>query len=1042
MQWLAEVCVRRPVFASVLVLTLVVLGFFGYSALGVDRFPKIDFPIVVVTTVLPGAAPAAVESEVSDPIEEALNTISGIDELRSSSAESVSIVVVQFNLEKNIDVAVAEVRDKLGVITRNLPKGIEPPVISRMDPDARPVLSISVSADAPIRDITEYANRTLRRRLEGLPGVGDVTLLGGQRRQINVTLDAARLRASGLTALDVARALQTQSVEFPGGAVDQGATQLTLRTMGKAQTVEDLANLVVANRGPLAIRIRDVANVEDAMQEQETEATINGKAAVLLSIRKQSGANTVQVVDVLLERIKQIEKSLPRGYKLGLLQDQSTYVRNAIHSVEEHLVVGSLLAALVVLLFLANFRSTLIAAIAIPTSVISTFALMAAMKFTLNVLTLLALTLSVGIVIDDAMVVLENIVRHIDEKKRRPYDAAVEATREIGLAVLATTLSLAIIFIPVAFMGGIVGRFMNSFGLTMAFSILVSMLVSFTLTPMMCARLLKPSKEGAHHNPISNFLERGYTALLRWCLHHRWVVGVLCVATVASLAPLGIAVNKNFLPMDDESQFGVFLRAPEGTTLRQTSSIAQKASRLITQQFPEVEEVLVTIGDDAGKTPNAATLFVKLVPVERRKLNQDEVMVAVREKALPALKEHNLRTSVGRFGIVGGGGAQNAVIAYQITGPDLSKLTAYADQIAEHLRNIPGTVDVDTNTINGKPELGLHVDRAKAADLGVNMTDLATTVNMMVGGQRVARFEDKGEQYDVFVRGAPGFRTDLSGISQLTVPSRKLGAVSLADVASFEGSTGPSVINRLNRRRQVTITSNLLPGYSQAGIVEQLQAKVATMGVDPAYEYGVTGQSKEQAKSGKAFIFAFLLSFIFMYLVLAAQFESWVHPITILLALPLTLPFALLSILILRESLNIFSMLGALVLFGVVKKNGILQIDHANQLKETGLNARDAVLQASRDRLRPILMTTVAFVAGMIPLAISTGTGAATNRATSSVIIGGQIFSLILTLVATPVAYTWFDDLQQFARRVMNRLTGKRGGSETTTTPPQEKLAA
>ncbi|MBI5496777.1 MAG: efflux RND transporter permease subunit [Deltaproteobacteria bacterium] len=1040
MQWLSEICVRRPVFASVLVLTLIVVGLFGYGALGVDRFPKIDFPFVVVITVLPGAAPEEVETEVTDLIEEAVNTISGIDELRSSSAEGVSQIYIQFNLEKSLDVAVAEVRDKLGTITRVLPKGVDPPVVMRMDPDAMPVVTLSVSSDAPLRDITEYADRVLRRRLENVRGVGQVTMLGGRLRQVNVTVDASRLRSYGLTALDVQRALASQNLSFPGGTVDQGAMQYTLRTQGRVESVAELGQVIITNKGSNLIRVADVATVTDGEEEPETVAILNGRSSVVLTVKKQSGTNTVEVVDLVKDRVKELEKQLPAGTTVTIVNEQGRYIKAALKAVEEHLVLGSLLAALVVLLFLGNWRSTLIAAIAIPTSVISTFAFMKAMGFTLNVLTLLALTLCVGIVIDDAIVVLENIVRFVEKKRMKPFDAAIEATREIGLAVLATTMSLAIIFIPVAFMSGIVGRFMHSFGLTMAFAIVVSMVVSFTLTPMLSARWLKPGKHGpgtadphAPHTPAAatsaeggdhprNFLfdpiERAYTVLLRFCLDHRWVVGLLMVATVASLVPSFKAVNKNFLPLDDESQFGVYIRAAEGTTLRQTTSIAQKAARAI-QGFPEVSDVLVTIGDDAGKTANFATLLVKLVDATERTDDQDTVMVRVRDTVLPALSEqYGLRTSVARFGMVGGGGNQNAPLQLRLAGPELDHLAKLSETAKKFIKDIPGTADVDSTLVVGKPELRINLDRNKAGDLGVSVAEVASTIQLMVGGLEVSRFEENAQQYDIFLRAGPDFRSTPEGLLQITVPSRKAGTVRLADVASLEKTTGPSVISRLNRRRQVTVTANLLPGTSQAHIMDALTEKMATVQLDAGYSYDFVGMSKEQAKAGKAFMMAFLLSLIFMYLVLAAQFESWIHPITILLALPLTLPFAILSIILLQGSLNIFSGLGMLVLFGVVKKNGILQIDHANQLKAEGMSTYDAVLQASRDRLRPILMTTVAFVAGMIPLALSRGTGAATNKATSSVIIGGQLMSLVLTLVATPVAYVWFDKVRNlFASR-------------------------
>src|SRR5262245_29076739 len=591
MQWLAALCVKRPVFASVLILSLTVVGAFAFSLLGVDRFPKIDFPTVVVTTVMPGAAPEQIETEVSDKLEEAVNTISGIDELRSISSEGVSQVMVSFLLEKDPDVAAQEVRDKVNGAMQLLPKTIQQPKIDRFDPDAAPVLSRAMTSNRPVRDITEYADKFLRRQLESVSGVGQVLVLGGRARQINVWLDGDRLRAYNLTVTDVARALQAQNIEIPGGRMDQGPQSVTLRTRGRVPNVEAFNDIIIRQREGHPIRVVDVARVEDGEAEAETVANVNGAGTVLLQVRRQSGTNTVEVVKAVRERFNELKTRLPAGYSARIVRDTSDFIEAAIHNVEEHLVVGSILAALVVLLFLANLRSTIISAIAIPTSIIATFGLIWYMGFTLNLMTMLALTLSVGIVIDDAIVVLENIYRFIEEKHDDQFHAAVEATQEIGLAVLATTLSLVAIFVPVGFMGGIVGRFMKSFGLTMAFAIMVSLLVSFTLTPMLSARWLKVDRKegkGSHASKDSRIfhaIDVFYTKLLEWSMSHRWLVAGAALLVLLSSVPLFMAVPKNFMSQDDQAEFEINLRAPEGTSLEATEVITNRVANTVRQRL-------------------------------------------------------------------------------------------------------------------------------------------------------------------------------------------------------------------------------------------------------------------------------------------------------------------------------------------------------------------------------------------------------------------------------------------------------------------------
>ena len=1019
MQWLAEICVRRPVFAWVLVLSLTVVGLFAFGRLGVDRFPNIDIPTISVTTRLPGAAPEQIETEVTDKIEEAVNTISAIDTLSSTSSEGISQVVVSFKLEKDADIAAQEVRDRVNRIMPQLPRTVLQPTVEKLDFTASPVITVAVTAAKPVRDITEFADRVLRRRLESSDGVGQVVVIGGRKRQINLWLDAALLRAQQLSVNDVARALQSQNADIPGGRMDQGGQSVTLRTRGRIETLDGFGEVVLREVNGHPVRLRDVARVEDGMAEPRTQASVNGAATVLLQIRKQSGTNTVEVANNIKARLAELEGILPPGYQLRIVRDEAQFIEASIASVQEHLVVGSILAAIVVWIFLGNFRSTMIAAIAIPTSIIATFSLLWFMGFTLNMLTMLALTLSVGIVIDDAIVVLENIYRFIEEKGMPPMQAAVEATKEIGLAVMATTLSLVAIFAPVGFMSGMVGRFMQSFGLTMAFAVLVSLFVSFTLTPMMSAYWLKlPPKDGRHdskHNRLFDPLDRGYTRMLGWAMTHRGLVALGAVLVLLSSVPLFTITAVNFTPEDDQSQFDVALRAPEGTSLAAMEVLANRLGTAV-RQIPEVDFTLITVAGDAAGTLNTATMLVRLHPIEDRRRDQFAVMAEVRDRILPDYVKAGLRTAVQAGGGPGGGGGG---IQFMVQGPELDQLEKYSEALRLKARAIAGLVDVDTTLNAGKPEMSVYLDRPKASDLGVQIADAAEALRLLVAGDQVTTYNEAGEQYEVHLRAQEVNRGSQEAIAGLPVPSSRLGIVSLDNIATFSHGDSPATISRMGRQRQVTLTANMLPGTSQATAQEAIVAAARDLNFAPEYRADFAGRSRELNRTATAFLTAIALSFIFMYLILAAQFESWLHPVTILLSLPLTLPFALLSLVIFQQSLNIFSGLGLLVLFGVVKKNSILQIDHANQLRDGGMSTHDAVVQASRDRLRPILMTTLAFVAGMVPLVVSHGVGSATNHAIGWVVIGGQTMVLVVTLLVTPVAYSLFDQAQR--QRVFGR---------------------
>ena len=1040
MQWLARICVQRPVLASVIVLVFVVVGIIGYTRLPVDRFPKVDFPTVAITTRLNGATPKEVETQITDKIEEAVNTVSGIDELRSVSSEGISQVIVVFLLEKNVDVAAQEIRDRVNRVIVDLPDDADPPIVEKLDPDASPILNVALTADRPAREITEYADKILRRQLESVPGVGQATLLGGRKRQINVWMDPVRLRSFNLTAIDVQKALRSQNVQIPAGTVKDAASQEGLRVLGKAASVAELRQMVVREKDGGLVRLGDVARVDDGEEEPQTAARRNGIPSVVISLRKQSGENTIKVVDAVQERLAEVKKILPAGYEINVVRDNSLVIRTSTHAVQEHLILGAVFAALIVLLFLGNTRATVIAALSIPTSIIAAFGVMWAQDVTLNQISLVALALAVGIVIDDAIIVVENIVHHMEEKGENAHDAAINGTREIGLAVMATTLSLLAVFVPVAFLSGIVGMFLKSFGLTMAFAIAVSLLISFTLVPSLAARMLgrrrKSWIERALDRVVNVFyrpIEAIYMIMLRFSMRHRWVIILACFGALASLPTLMGIVQKSFMPPTEEAEFIVNIRVPEGTTLASTDLLGERVARSI-RALPGVESTLLTIGDNDQRVPNLAGIYVRLTDPDTRSATQQDIMDQVRKEILPKYPAEWRMTvlAVPPFNT----GQSSANIQFYVAGPDLDRLTAATDVIMKEAKNIPGIRDLDSTLISGKPEITASVDRSKAGQLGVNIADLSTTLRLLVGGLDVSTYDEAGEQYDIHLRAEAGYRNNLESMAQLSVPSASGVPVALDNVLKLEQTSGPSQIDRLNRRRQVTISANNAPDVGESQIVDAIDAIVKKQNLPADYSSGVAGRSKEMARTGKAFGMAFLMAFVFMYLILAAQFESWIHPLTILLALPLTLPFAILSLIIFGQSLNLFSMLGVLVLFGMVKKNGILQIDHTIQLRAKGLDRLEAILKANKDRLRPILMTTLAFVAGMVPMMLARGVGAAFNNATAGVILGGQTLSLLLTLLATPVIYSYFDDIVEWRRRRSEKREARRTAREDAL-PPQ-----
>jgi HAE1 family hydrophobic/amphiphilic exporter-1 len=1052
MQKLAEICIRRPVFAAMLVLALVVVGAASYMRLSVDRFPSVDLPTVNIRTTLRGASAEEVETEISQRVEAAVNTIEGIDELRSISGPGASNVSVTFSLSRDIDTAAQDVRDRVSAIARDLPTDADPPVITKADNDAAPVITIALSGPRKARELTELAEKTVKEQLERSRGVGQVWVVGGLRRSINVWVNSHQLTSLGLPITAVRDAIARQNAEVPGGNVITAAREHTLRTMGKVVDPASFDDLIVTRLNGTPVRIRDIGRAQDGAKEQRSVAYLNGQPTVTLEVRRQSGANTVEVIDGVKAQLQRIAAQLPPDIRMEIIRDQSRYIHAAQEEINQHLILGSIFASLVVLVFMRNWRSTIIAAIAIPTSLIATFGMMKALNFTLNSVTMLALVLMVGVVIDDAIVVLENIFRFVEEKKMRAFQAARAATAEICLAVLATTLSLVVIFIPVSFMSSVSGRFLYQFGITAAVAVMVSLLVSFTLTPMMSARLLR-AKHAAGPTPPDPFtpippnphtpaprsrrgfyslLDGVYTFLLRGVMRVRWLVALVALGVIASSVPLYNLVKQEFTPGDvDEAEFNVIVIAPEGTNIEAMRRI-MLAIEVDIRKTPGVTMTLATAGGGFLGNVNSGNCYVRIEPHDGRTFSfgrlwrstlagdpldawrgnysQRQVMQAVRARLRQFPGLETMVRNYPSFNI-GGGGFD---LDFVLRGPDLQTLDRYARELRDKCNRIPGIMDCVTSLKLDKPELHVQIDRDRAADLGVDATDIGVALRLMVGGEeKVSRFRDPAadEDYDVQLRLTESQRDDPDAIDKLYLPRRDGGLVQVANLARLRPVDAASRIDRVDRQRAISLRASIAPGFALADRLEAVRAAVNELNLPPAYSTRITGRGRELERTFGEFIWAFALSIIFMYIILAMNYESLIHPFTILLSLPLTVPFALLSIHLADTTLNLYSALGILVLFGVVKKNAILQIDYMLRLRRAGASMLDAVVQANRERLRPILMTTLALVAGMLPLALSSGPGAEERYTIAIVVIGGQSMSLLLTLLVTPVAYSLFADL-------------------------------
>jgi HAE1 family hydrophobic/amphiphilic exporter-1 len=1015
---LIDLCVRRPVFATMLAVGLVVLGLASYRELGLDAFPKVDFPTVTITTRLPGASPEEIEGTITKKIEEVVNTINGLDELRSVTTEGQAQIFATFVLERNINDAANDVREKVSAIASAFPPGAEAPAIEKFDPDAAPILAIVISGQRPAREVTEIADKRIKRPLENVRDIGAITLVGDRRREIQLLVDPYRLAAMGLAIQQVKEAVLRQNVEIPGGNITAGAREQGLRTLGRIERAEDFDDLIVADRRGAPVRIRDIGRAVDGEEEPRTLSRLDGRSAVSLLVQRQSGTNTVQVVERVKAKLAEIRPGLPPDIEFQVVRDLSRFIRRGASEVQHHLLLGSLLASLIVWAFLGlrHWRPALIAAVAIPVSIIATFTVMRLAGFTLNNLTMLGLSVSVGIVIDDAIIVLENIFRHMEEEALPPAEAAVVGGREIALAVMATTLSLVVIFLPVAFMSGLVGRFWNSFGLTATFAILVSLLVAFSLTPMLAARFLKPPGGGAarparHGGDGRRFgrIERAYERLLAWCLGHRALVLLAALALMASTVLLSRYAKVEFVVDDDMSEFEIAVETPPGSSLAESDRILQGIEAEL-RQIPEVQHLFTTIGVRGKNRANVtdAAIYVGLTHMRQRARTQREIMQAARQRLA---QFPGIRSSVQQLSLIQGGGFKQTPFNLVLRGPELPRLDDIAQAIIQRLAARPGFVDLDTGQGQRRPEVQVAIDRRKASDLGVRVDAIASALRTMVGGEKVGFYQEGGEQYDVRLRLQEAYRAEASAIAELRVPGAGGSLIPLTNLVRLVQGPAPAQIDRFNQERQVTVQANL-HGKPLGQAIQEANAVARELGLPPGYTTAYLGRGKLLGEALHNFLIAFVLSLVFIYMVLAAQFESFLHPVTIMVSMFLSLPFGVARLLAAGSTLNIYSIMGLFLLMGVVKKNAILQVDYTNVLRARGLDRQAAQLQADRARLRPILMTTLAIIAGMLPVALGRGDGSASRASMATAVVGGQALCLAVTLLVTPVVYAFFDDLR------------------------------
>lgn len=1011
--FLSDTSVKRPVFATMITLALVFFGILGYQRVGIDLFPKVDFPMVTITTTLFGAAPEVMDTDVTDPIEEQLNTIEGVKHITSSSGYGFSQIVVEFELYRDIDSAVQDVRAKVDVAKRKLPTDIDPPIIDKLDINAIPILWLSLKGNLSNQKLGMLAYEVLRPQLESIKGVGTINLDGYAKREISVWLDGKKLEAHRLASTDISRAFFTKNIELPGGIIESIDREFTVRSLGELRNINEFNNLIITYQNGAPVRLKDVGRAEDGTEPIRTIARFNRVPSIGMSIIPRSGANVVEVARGVKKKIEEIKKTLPPGLDIHVAFDSSKFIEEAIFDVGYDIFFGGLLAAGVMFFFLLNIRSTIITAISIPSSLITSFGIMHFMGFTRNYMTMLALSMMVGVVIDNTIIVLENAYRHM-ENGADSVRAAKEGTSEIAFAATAATFSIAAVFIPVAFMGGIIGRFFYQFGVTVAASVIASLVIALILIPMLCSKFLKlESKHGKVYQLFDRSyekLESRYRRALTFCLQHRWLV--ILMATLVFLGSIGILMNlkREFVPKSDESRFMIRIEAPTGSTLHYTDEKMRKVEDFVLAT-PEVKSVFSAIGVGARQEVNRGSLMISLKDRKERKRSQEEIMADFRKR----IREiPGFRAYVENFAPIAVGGRRGTPLQFDIKGPEIETLEKVSNQVMGELARSPGIVDVSTDLELTKPEVRVLIDRNKASDVGVDIREISSAVLQLIGGQEVSKFKDveRAKRYDVRIRLFKDQRMNPEDIAQISIRTPKGGLIKLAQVVKLEEGIGPNLVNRRDRQRSSTIFGDTAGGKVLGEAIAEVEA-IAKKYIPSGYSYSFFGQAEAFKESFQYLIMALIQAIIIIYMILAMQFNNFLHPFTIMLALPLSTAGAFGTLYLTGDTISIVSMIGMITLTALVVKNSILLVDYTNTLRERGMERNQAMLQAAPVRLRPILMTAVTTMLGVLPVALGYSAGGEVRAGMGRATFGGMFASTLLTLFVIPVAYTLLDDLQE-----------------------------
>ena len=1003
---LSDISIRRPVLASMLSLGLVLFGVIGYLNLPVRDYPDVDPPIISVTTVLPGADPQVVESAVTDILEEELSTVAGLRTLTSTSAEQVSNITLEFTLDRNVDVASQDVRDKVARVRGRLPRDIEEPVVAKQEADAQPFFWLALSgANYDLLQLSDIADRRVKARLQSLGGVGSAQIFGERRFSMRVWLSTSELAARGITVQEVEAAIKSRNVEVPAGRIESERREFSVRSLGELKTPAEFDKLVVTSKAGQTVRLRDLGRVELGAEDERSMLRFNGSSAVAIGVVRQSKANLIQVAKEIRSELPAIQASLPPGVEIAIAFDGSEFVIRSIREAQETLMLAAALVVIIIFLFLRNLRATIIPGLAIPTSIIATFAVMYFLGFSVNNLTLLALTLAIGIVVDDAIIVLENAYRHQEELGEAPDVAATNGTREIAFAVIATTISLVAVFTPLAFLKGNTGRLFNEFGIAVAGSVLISGFVALTLTPMLCAKVLRvPPRHGALYQVLERGFEglaRGYARTLGWALRSRGAILLAAAGAIVLAAVLFSRLKREFIPADDQGWFLTFVVAPEGSSLAYTDGY-QRQVEAILGRTPEVQGYFSVVNFGTG--PNSGIVFSMLKDYSERKRSAQQIVGDVQGQffAIPGIFAFATNPqAIGGFG---------KPVQFVVQNPNFQVLGSVMDTFVARARQIPGLQNVDTDLRVNKPQLTINFDRDRAEDLGVPVGDIAGTLQALLGGQKVSTYTRENKLYNVMVQLDPRERATPSDVSGLYVRGRDNQLVQLSAVTRVEEGIGPRQLNHYNRIAAFTLDASLAPGFTLGEAIDSLNA-LAREVLPAGSTTALAGESRELEESGGSLYFAFGLALVVVFMVLASQFESLVHPLTVLLAVPLAVTGALAVLWVAGSTINLYSQIGMILLIGLVTKNSILLVEYANQLKAKGLDARAAMLEAGRIRLRPILMTSVATITSALPIAFGLGAGSLSRRPLGYAIVGGVFLSTLLTLYLVPVVYTLFDRL-------------------------------